>query len=233
MPNRCAAEPGAQPPEPADHLVGDQQHVVGGGTAPARDPSSRRRGWKMPPAPITGSPMKAAIWSPRSANSAASASVSCSLTHRGLGHQRAESLQVAGDPGQARAVGVHAVVGALAVHDQPLLGAADRAPVAQSQLAGRVHRVGAAAGEEDGRALHRCQARHPFCELERRPVGGAGEDVVGRQLPHLGGDRIARSRPGRGRWPSTRDRPWRRRTRGRPRPTPARRARGRAPAPRP
>ena len=30
----------------------------------------------MPPAPITGSPMKAAIWSPRSANRRSSASVS-------------------------------------------------------------------------------------------------------------------------------------------------------------
>ena len=107
-----------------------------------------------------------------------------------VGDQAAVALGVGGDAGQAGAVGVHAVVGARAVDDHVLLGPADGAPVAQRQLARRVHRVGAAACEEHGCALHRRQLGDPVGQLERRPVGGPVEGLVAGQRAHLLGRRV-------------------------------------------
>ena len=70
-------------------------------------------------------------------------------------HEIAIAHAVAGDPLQARAERVGAVVAVLARDDDLLLGAADRVPVAARELGRRVDGVGAAArGEEDRGAVH-------------------------------------------------------------------------------
>ena len=122
------------------------------GTAPARPPSSPPAGAGSPPAPITGSPMNAAISPARSSKQRAER-VGVVVRHAGhVGDQRAEALAVGGDPGQARAVGVHAVVAVLAVDDQPLVGLPERVPVPARQLRRGVDRVRAAASRRTRRA---------------------------------------------------------------------------------
>ena len=75
-----------------------------------------------------------------------------------------DQLTVAGDvgrdPGEARAVGVHAVIAVLPAHEDLLVGLAQGRPVAPRELAGRVDRVGSSAGrEEHGRVGHRGDRR--------------------------------------------------------------------------
>ena len=82
----------------------------------------------------------------------------------------------------ARTVGGHAVIGALARDDDRAVRLTDQAPVAAGELGGALDRLGAAAREEDDRLLHRGDRRDPLREIEGRPrrdvaVGGVRCDL--------------------------------------------------------
>ncbi len=110
------------------------------------------------------------------------------VRHRGdIGDQRPEPLPVRRDAGQARAVGVHAVVGVPPVHDHLLPGSSEGVPVAAGELRGGVDRLGAAAREEHRAAGQRGERGDALGQVERGPVGEPLEGVVGGQPPHLGG----------------------------------------------
>ena len=101
---------------------------------------------------------------------------------RGVRVERADVDPVGGDPADARAEPVGAVV-ALAARDQVHpLGLPDGGEVAAGELGGGVDRVAAAAREEDARVVDRRERAQALGELERGRVGERAEAGVGREL---------------------------------------------------
>ena len=145
-----------------------------------------------PPAPMTGSPMKAAIVPASRSNSALEVverrpRPTCSTVL----DQLAEALDVGRDAGQDRAVGVHAVVGVAARDDRPASRAGRAAaPVAAGELAGACRRVGAVArGEEDDAAS---AIGATLADLARRERGPARSRNSSKRV--VGGEPLASAR---------------------------------------
>ena len=104
--------------------------------------------------------------------------------------QLAVARGVRRDPGERGARRVHAVVGLLAPDQHGALGLCAQLPVPAGHLRGGVDRVRAPAGEEDLRALDRCERRHALGERLGGSVREVAECGVRGELAHLGGDRI-------------------------------------------
>ena len=103
----------------------------------------------------------------------------------------AERGGVRGNPAERRAVRVDAVVGEAARDDRLLLGAALDVPERARELAGRVDRVGPAAGREEHlRVVDRSECGDARGELLGPRVRERPERVVRRELAHLAGGRL-------------------------------------------
>ena len=131
-PSACAPNHCAGPAEAADHLVGDHQHVVPAADRGRSPRSSPRGGTMTPPAPITGSAMKAATVSGPSASISASSSAASRAANAAslspgsapfqwcgvadvpdARHRQVEVAVVVRQPGQRGRDDGHAVVGLL------------------------------------------------------------------------------------------------------------------------
>ena len=187
-----AAEVMAEPAPGADHLVGDQQHVVlvadladplevavGRDEAAARvlDRLEDHRGDRLRPLeddPLldrVGGPERVAVLGP---------AVDVGVRHvAGAGDERFELVAQVGDPGRRERPQRGAVVGDLAGDEFVLLAFAVGAVVVARQLQRRLDRLGAAVGEEDAVEVARRQVGDPRGEFDRPRVGVApqGEEV--------------------------------------------------------
>ena len=97
----------------------------------------------------------------------------------------AVAVPVVLETGDAGAEGVQPVVGAVAAEDDRLLPAALQLPMPAGQLAGKIHGVGAAAGQHHLGAGDRAESDQTVSQPQRGLVREPTEGVVGLQLPHL------------------------------------------------
>ena len=99
--------------------------------------------------------------------------------------RQAEILMGVGYAGGARGGQRHPVVAAHARDDLALLGLADRVVIVAHELERAVVGLGAGIDEQRPRHRHRREREQALGELDRRSIGLAAEQVIGRQARHL------------------------------------------------
>ena len=144
-----------------------------------------------PPAPITGSQKNAATLSSPTCSiierrSSASSQRTCTTSSISSPWPRG----VRGDPGEARARGVHPVVRAFAPDQDRPFGLSDQLPEPACHLRRRVDRVGAAARQEHAAVGDGGERADTFRQLGRRTVREVPERGVRGERRHLGGGGI-------------------------------------------
>ncbi len=177
-------EPAAQPTEPGDHLVEDQERAVGVAQVPqAREiPGTRRIHTARPDHGLCddrGHPT-GPVRHDRCHG------IQVVLVHPDdVADTRAEAGPVRGQAGQAHAaVGDAVVARRPADDDRPLRFAGDCVCQA-GDLRGRVHRFRSAAGQKHPGARHGCQRGESLGERVGRRVGEPLEQVEGVESPQL------------------------------------------------
>ena len=178
----------ARTPIAADHLVGDEEHVMSAtGLAHPGEVVARRcvdasraddrlaeEGCNVVPLAQQG--LEGIRVVPRH------------LHHRGI--EVAMPRPIGLDARQARPGQVHAVIRVLARDDHGALGLTELRPVAADQFHCRVDGVASPAREEDAcivQGSHRCEALR---QVERRPRRQVAERGIGGESAHLSGRRI-------------------------------------------